>query len=265
MRSLFLLILTLAVFAVPALGQEPTEKELMGLKGEVKTVRRKFVEVTQKDGKPFERPLASESLVTLDRLGRKTEESFYKPDGTLDERQVFTYDDAGNRTQKRYNSEGRLVYEATSRLEFDKDGGTSRRITDGASPLFQDEAAKLHSETVKKYDSRGRWVESLTYQRGTLTGRSVNKFGEDGSLDEFILYNGAGLILQRHVRTSEGMQVSVYKDDGTLLTTELRRKPTLSDFDSHGNWTREFSMNRVNRDGKVEEVTEVEYRVITYY
>jgi hypothetical protein len=265
MRRRSFLIPILLVLAIAALGQEPTEKELMGLKGEVKTVRRKFVEVTQKDGKPFERPIASESLVTLDRLGRKTEESFYKPDGTLDERQVFTYDDAGNVTQKRYNSEGRLLFEATSRLEFDKDGGTSRRITDGASPLFQDEAAKLHSETVKKYDSRGRWVESLTYLRGTITSRSVNKFGEDGGLDEFILYNGAGLILQRHVRTSEGMQVSVYKDDGTLLTTELRRKPTPSDFDAHGNWTRSVSTKTLNKDGKVEEVMEVEYRVITYY
>lgn len=265
MRSLFLLILTLMVFTVPALGQEPTEKELMGLKGEVKTVRTKVVEVAQ-DGRPVEGPGILESLVTLDRLGRKTEESFYKADGTLDRRQVVTYDDAGNRTLKDYGADGKLKYEVTSRLESDKANGTGRLIIDGATSLFQGEAGKLHNEIVLKYDSRGRVVESLSYNRdGSLSSRSVNKFGDDGGLEEMILYNSAGVILQRHVRTSEGMQVYVYKDDGTLLTTELRRKPTRTDFDSHGNWTRETLTMTVNEGGRVEELTRVTYRNIAYY
>jgi hypothetical protein len=261
-----LLIPFLLLLAVHALGQEPTEKELMGLKGEVKIVRTKYVEVTQKDGRQVERPFASESLLTLDRLGRKTEEAFYDPDGTPYRREVFTYDEAGNRTQKEYRSDGQLVYEANSKMEFDKGGGTSRRTTDGASHLFRGDAGKLHSETVLKYDSRGRVVEALSYGRdGSLSSRSVNRFGDDGGLEEFILYNGAGVILQRHVRTSEGMQVSVYKDDGTLQTTELRRRPTPADFDAQGNWRRLVTAKTVTRDGKVEEVTEIAYRVITYY
>lgn len=265
MRSLSFLILTLVTLAAPALGQEISDKERMGLKGAVKTVRTKIVEVTQ-DGRPVEGPNISESLITLDRLGRKTEEAFYKPDGTLDKRQVFTYDDAGNRTQKDYDTNGTIRYEATTKVEWDKANSTGRLITDGALTWVKGEAGKLHSEIVLKYDSRGRVVESLSYGRdGSLSSRSVNKFGDDGGLEEMILYNGAGLIFQHHVRTSEGMQVSVYKDDGTLLTTELRRRPTHADFDAHGNWTREALTMTVGSGSKVEDVTRVTNRVITYY
>jgi hypothetical protein len=265
-RNLFLLILTVTILAVNALAQEPTEKERMSLKGEVKTVREKSVEVTQKDGKRMERVIALEMLITLDRLGRMTEESYFKSDGTLDRRLVFTYDDTGNRTQKDYDAGGNLKYEALTKIEFDKTNGIGRRVTYGASTWVKGEAGKLHSETVLKYDSRGRVVESMSYgSDGSLSSRSVNKFGVDGGLDEMILYNGAGDIFQRHVRTDAGMEVFVYKDDGSLLSSEIRRKPTRTEFDSHGNWTREVLTKTVSKDGKVEEVTEVISRTLTYY
>lgn len=75
----------------------------MGLKGPAKSVRTKWYRSVQ--GEPAGGAPLFEYEVTLDREGRKVERVHYTPDGMLQLREVFTYDDTGT-TEVSYRHDG---------------------------------------------------------------------------------------------------------------------------------------------------------------
>jgi hypothetical protein len=249
MRLPLFLSLVFFACAVPAPSQEVFDRERRSFKGPVKSVRTKSAD-----------PEISHEI-TFDREGRKVGEAYYEPDDKLFRRRVFTYD-AGRSTEESYGPDGKLLDRVVSKEEFDKARGTGRTTF----TVELDGKSVLRTEIVNKYDSLGRPVESSSYDReGKLQSRSVWKFSADGGLEEFILYNGAGSVLQRYVRIPEGMRIFVYGNDGALVSTETRGRQVCTESDQYGNCKRGTTARSINKDGKVEEVTATTYRTFTYY
>jgi hypothetical protein len=255
-RLLLLLSLAVLACAAQASAQETSEKEQMGLKGPVKTIRTKWYRSVQ--GEPAGDAPLYEYEVTLDREGRKVEETHYKPDGKLWQREVVTYDAAG-RTEVSYNPDGTVQQRVIrQKEEFDKEHRTGRVVVTGHD-------GALNTEFVNKYDARGRRVEGFTYDReGKLQSRSVWKFGADGEFQEFLFYNGAGAVLLKLVRVAEGMQLLNYDDRGALVSTEIRRQQVCKESDAYGNCKSMTATKSVGKGGMVEEVTEIISRTYTY-
>ena len=253
-----LLFLSLALFACGALAsaQDVPEKERMGLKGPVKTVRTKSYRSVQ--GEPAPDAPLFDYEVTFDREGRQVEKVHYTTDGTLQLREVFTYDAAGT-TETSYHHDGTFRHKLfKQKEEFDEGRRTGRMVVTSPDGFY--------SEHVNKYDDRGRWVESSAYDRGgKLKHRSVRTLAADGVYQEFLVYDGAGILLRKQVRGADGEQFFNYRADGALVSTETRQRQVCKESDSHGNCRRETFTKSVNKGGRVEEVTEVILRTYTYY
>lgn len=256
MRKLLFLSLAVLACAVPVLAQENSEREQMGLKGTVKTVRTKLYRSVQ--GEPAPNAPLFEHEVTLDREGRKVERVHYTLEGTLQLREVFTYDATGT-TEVSYRHDGRFRHKlVTQKEKFGKGRRTGRVVVTSPDGYY--------SEHVNKYDDRGRWVESSAYDRERkLKLRSVRVLAADGVYQEFLVYDGAGVLLRRQVRVAEGEQFFTYGADGALVSTETRRRPVCKESDAHGNCKSETVTKSVSKGGKIEEVTDVILRTYTYY
>jgi hypothetical protein len=256
MKALALLSLAFIICAARASAQGIPDKESMGLKGPVKTVRTKIHTATQ--GGTAADARLSDSEHTFDREGRAVEKVYYNPDGTVWQREVFTYDDAG-RTGVVYGADGTIRQRVfTQKEEFDKEHRTGRKVISGEGMAY--------SEFINKYDERGRWLEGFAYDReGKLKSRSVNRYGADGRLQEFLHYNGAGTVLLKYVIVPEGTQVYTYDDGGVLVSAETRRRDVCKESDPYGNCKSQTAAWTVTKGGKVEEVTHTTTRSFTYY
>src|SRR3712207_4602991 len=113
MRQPLLLSLALFACAAPAFSQESSDREKMGFKGPVKSVRTQSADPRINHG------------VTFDREGRKVEDAFYEPDGKPYRRRVFTYG-AGGVTEESFGADGKLLERVVRKEEFDGARGTSR-------------------------------------------------------------------------------------------------------------------------------------------
>jgi hypothetical protein len=258
-RQLLLLALAAIALAARAPAQETSDKEKMGLKGPVKSVRTKTLMPTQ-SGPDVEAHL-SDSEDTFDREGRSIERTYYNSDGSVGRREVFTYD-ADGRTQVVYGADGKIQSRVfTQREEFDKEHRTGRRVVTDAG-----HDGGMYAEFVSKYDERGRWLETSVYDRGgKLQTRSVNRFGADGRLQEFIHYDGAGVVLQKFVTVPEGQQVYTYDNGGALLSTQTRRREVCKESDQYGNCMSQSAVWTVSKGGRVAEVNVSTSRSFTYY
>lgn len=256
MRLLLFLSLAILACAAPVLSQGVSEKEQMGLKGPVKSVRTKWYRSVQ--GEPAGGAPLFEYEVTLDREGRKVERVHYTPDGMLQLREVFTYDDTGT-TEVSYRHDGTFRHKLVTQKEVFDEGRRSGRVIVTSPDGY-------YSEHVNKYDDRGRRVESSAHDReGKLQRRSVRTLAADGGYQEFLVYDGAGVLLRKQVRVAEGEQFFIYGADGALVSTETRRRPICKESDAHGNCTSETVTKSVSKGGKVEEITEIIRRTFTYY
>lgn len=259
MRQTLLLVLAVIALAARAPAQETTDKEKMGLKGPVKSVRTKSLMPTQ-SGPDVEAQL-SDSENTFDREGRSIERKYYESDGRLWRREDFTYD-ADGRTQVAYDREGKIQSRVLTRKEeFDRERRTGRKVV-----TDEGYGGTLYAEFVSKYDERGRWLETSVYDRGgKLQTRSVNRFGADGRLQEFTHYNGAGTVLQRFVTVPEGQQVFTYDGGGALVSAQTRRRMVCKESDPYGNCVSESAVWTVSKGGRVAEVNVSTTRSFTYY
>jgi hypothetical protein len=258
-RQVLLLVLAVLAFAVRASAQETSDKEKIGLKGPVKSVRTKTLMPTQ-SGPGVEAQLF-DSENAFDREGRSVEKKYYETDGRLWRREVFTYD-ADGCTQVAYDREGKIQSRVLTRKEeFDKERRTGRKVV-----TDEGYGGTLYAEFVRKYDERGRWLETSVYDRGgKLQTRSVNRFGADGRLQEFVHYNGAGTVLHRYVTVPEGQQVYTYDSGGALFSTVTQRRMVCKESDPYGNCVSESAVWTVSKGGRVAEVNVSTTRSLVYY
>jgi antitoxin component YwqK of YwqJK toxin-antitoxin module len=150
-------------------------------KGPIQSARIEDATFSRVDGVLVEGPRQLSSVSTYTPDGKREEQESYAPDGTLRNRYVHVYDDAGNEIEMAW---------------FDGKGDLRIRVI-----------------------TRPAAGERLTYNGdGSLRERSVAIKGADGTLAETRLYDGNGALKERSVNTKEGgvSTWSTYRPDGSL-------------------------------------------------
>ncbi|HEX8720476.1 MAG TPA: hypothetical protein VF736_07600 [Pyrinomonadaceae bacterium] len=178
MRSLLLALLLPAALAAHAHAQQRTLEGRAGdsFVGPVREARMERALFVRQDGALVEGPRRLAAVCTYTPDGRRMEYKGYAPDGSLQQRFVHVYDDAGNEVEK-------FWYEADGTLK-------SRAVYNPAAG------------------------ERLTFNGdGSLRERSVAVRGPDGRLLEARAYGGDGALKERSVNTSEG-KVSTWSTYG---------------------------------------------------
>jgi antitoxin component YwqK of YwqJK toxin-antitoxin module len=183
MKRLLLFASLLSALSLSASAQQKAVEFRQGdaLRGPVRTARIEQATFSRVDGVLVEGPRRVVVVSTYTPDGKRKEYEGYAPDGTLRNRYVHVYDDAGNEVEM--------------------------SVFDGAGKL----------QTKRVY--RPLEGEVLTYAGdGSLRERSVSVKGSDGTLAETRLYDGSGALKERSVNERDGKTSvwSTYRADGSL-------------------------------------------------
>lgn len=195
------------------------------------------------------------SMENLENPDKLPEIVGFNTDGSLRYRDVYTFDERGNRTSKaRYNSAGALEYKYVT--SYDNSG----RKTEDA---YYTKADSWASKAVYAYDDRGNKVSETYYKAGGLDiGKMEFKYDDEGRVIEDVLYDTKGLIERRKVYgyNSRGgkTEETSYAADGSL---ESRWVGTYK-YDKRGNWI-EMDCEWTGDNRKI--FRQITYRTITYY
>lgn len=264
MRLLATLLLTvLGCAAAPDSFRIASDREDMGLKGAVKSVREKWVGVPRGEPKSPGDGWAFDTLTTFDGQGRKASEESFDPEGKSWGRSVFTRQD-GWSTETRYHADGTLFQRLVIKERLDKASGTIR--TSVTVTMGEYEGAP-HSETIERRGPR-EWRSESSYflPDGKLSSRNTIRFGADGEMDELVGYSADGALTERRVRVAEGQRLYLYGPDGSVTLTVTLGKEVCRESDSYGNCKRETATRTVVKsDGVVVKIDEVITRAFTYY
>lgn len=264
MRLLATLLLSvLGCAAAPASFRVASDREDMGLKGPVRSVREKWVGVPRGEPKSPGDGWAFDTLTLFDRQGRKASEESYDPEGKSWGRSVFTRQD-GWSTETRYHADGMLFQRLVIRERFDKASGTLRTTV---TVTMGDYEGAPHSETIERHGPREWRAESSYFlPDGRLASRSTTRFGADGEMEEFVGYNADGVVTERNVRIAEGVRHYLYGPGGAVLLTVTLWREVCRESDPYGNCKRETATRTVVKPGGVVvEIDEVTTRAFTYY
>ena len=249
-----LLLGLLLVYIISA--QIRTDKEVDGLKGEVKSVRLERTEIFQREGKPVEKARILQSVITYDEKGNKIEELRYNFNGSLAEKMVFARDDKGNQTKIIYKPDGTI--DSKWVYNFDASG----KMTGGAQ---YNSDGVLRLKMVRNFDARGKLIEGAMYAAdGSLMNKTLFKYYAEGKQTEDAVYNASGTLMQKYMRSDIGDTVVLYDNDGEIRYKAISQSPSL-ELDSQGNWIKRSTLRTVTQGDKAEGVIEVVYRTIIYY
>ena len=182
MKRLVLVPLLFALtLSAPARQRSVEFRQGDAMRGPVKSVRIEHAAFARADGRLVEGPRRLTVVSTYTPDGRRKEYEGYAPDGTLRQKYVYVYDDAGNEVEmSSFDVKGKLL---------------TRRVS---------------------HPSLG---EELTYDgEGKLRERRVVVRGPDGKLSEVLLYDGEGALKERSVnaRDDKTSVWSTYRADGSL-------------------------------------------------
>jgi YD repeat-containing protein len=175
---------------------------------------------------------------------RVIERTNFDPDGTVGSRHTFGYDEGGNVIESVYNDSrgtrsSRMVDEYDDKGHIVKETGY-----DANDKQFRTDEFKY------KLDEKGNVIEKLAYYNSQYTSKTVYTYDAQGNVTE-----------KSHLSTSGlPFQITFSHSDRQLLSKESYTY----EFDSHGNWTRQFtSVWDVKANMFVPD--EVVYRNIVYY
>jgi len=95
-KLLFTLVLSL-LFTVLAYTANQMNREQVGLIGQVQVITTEEAKISHKFGEWVEKSRIKVSRHVYDIKGNLTEQTEYDDDGSVDKKQVYAYDDKGNR------------------------------------------------------------------------------------------------------------------------------------------------------------------------
>lgn len=238
--------------------QEKSDAAEAGLAGRVKTIRIETAKFFNQDGRWKEGPRRFASTTRYDEKGNLQEEAFYKPNGQLQVRVVYTYDGRGRHAEEAVfkgdaSHPSKLVY------HHDRSGRVAEKIVYNADGRFD---WKVHFT----YDAKGNKQEVAVYQGdGILSAKRVYLHDGDGNEIEEAVYAGEGLV-------SKG--IFGYDESGNKITEVFARpRGTITAryrydyaFDAAGNWVRRVrsGINLVSGEAEPEQ-SDVTYRTLHYH
>ena len=186
-KLLSALLLSLSLSAFASAQQRAVEfRQGDAFKGPVKRARIERATFSRVDGRLVEGPRSLVVVSTYTPDGKRKEYEGYAPDGTLRQRYVYVYDDAGNQVEM--------------------------SSFDGGGKLLM----------MKVY--RPATGETLTYNGdGSLRERRVVINRPDGTQAETHLYDGGGALRERAVNERDGKTSvwSTYGADGALKRRDV--------------------------------------------
>lgn len=190
-RSLTVLAVALLVVCLAVANAGASRKsyrELLGFLGPVHSVLWERAEYTEKFGEWIEGSRLKHRFHAFTPDGRELEWAWYKDDGSLDFRYVYTYDDRGHISELVYTS----AYSRNNRREVYQLDDTGRILR---SNEYGDDGS-LNAVVVYRYDDSSR--EETTYTPdGMLCVRVVRTYDDSGNEIDWALYNADGSLSSR--------------------------------------------------------------------
>jgi len=243
--------------AAPLLQRE-SDAQAADLAGRVKTVRLESARFFHDGKKWAEGPRQFVSTTRYDEKGNTLEEAFYKPNGSLAVKVVYSYDRGGLHAEESV---------------FKADASTPSRLV-----YHHDEAGRLIEKMIYRADGTFDWKVAYGYdQKGNKSEVAV--YQADGSLSakRRYLYDGEGNEIEEAVYSDKALvSKGTFRYDAAGNRTEelyFLPKGTLSaryrydyEFDAAGNWIKRTRSGLDPGSGRVDlRSSDVAYRTIGYY
>jgi antitoxin component YwqK of YwqJK toxin-antitoxin module len=277
-KLLLALALTLSTSALARAQTGGLERRIGdALVGPVHTARGETAVYVRQDGALVEGPRRLSSSVSYSEDGKRREEESYAEDGTLRQRFVEVYDDAGRMTeQESYNGRGGLLAKVVARpdagevLTYGPDsklrqrvitvrgegGVTESRTYDASGALLKRGVLERGDggAVAKTYDANGTLRSEATARRSEGGERSneEQRYGADGA--------PAARRVATHVAGSGDAEVSVERPRGS----QVERTRVTREYDTRGNVVKSVSYVWDNAGGEFAP-SSVAYYTITYY
>jgi antitoxin component YwqK of YwqJK toxin-antitoxin module len=277
-RLLLPLTLTLAASA-SALAQTGGLERRDGdvFVGPVRTARVETARYVKQDGALVEGPRRLSASASYSEDGKRSEQEEYAEDGTMQQRIVHVYDDAGRLVEQEiYDGRGGLTAKVVSRPD------AGEVVTYGPDGKLQQRVVTVRGENgvteTKTYDASGALLErgmlahgdggavAKTYDaNGTLRRETTARRVEDGGhSNEEQRYGANGAPVARRVATvgagSGDVDVSVERPRGT----QFEKTRVTREYDSRGNVVKSVSYVWDKAAGDLVP-SEVNYYTVTYY
>lgn len=276
-KAVALLILLLSFGA--AFSQPKSDREVLGLKGAVRSVAIEQEVWREYWGKWTKMECQPQDTIIFNTQGQQIEIIHYL-NGGLEDKVTFIYDD-----------KGRLVERVNHWLGRESSGKTT--YTYNAQGNLTEELVSNGIKVVYNYDSKGRKISSTSFDLAKNEGErfvpvdgkvirysygdkdnlaEVSYFNSDGSKDAHFIFKAHRIV---YVYNAEGRRIETafYKPDGSLLEKwkhayddkgnmieqafynsdgSLRSKFTNTyEFDSAGNWIKELRDAWTIKEGKL--------------
>ncbi|MGI6455292.1 MAG: hypothetical protein ACOX5R_06660 [bacterium] len=260
-------------------------RETEELSGPVKETRIETIRASDEDSSRKAVTNKFRTIMRFDRHGLKTEELNYNPDGTLSNREVFSFDTHGRLIKKISTTETdipRLIWTYT----YSNNG---REITEICKS-----GESLESREVIYLDDSGRKVEEFSYDRDEeLVQISRYEYvlengkqkmiwkaltpGEDLLKKRIYAYSDQKLIIQKEILTYsdelEAREIYEYDDNNNLIeaiyyqgTHLIYQYSYQYRLDKQGNWVERKATVRYPENGITSEyISERVVREIDYY
>lgn len=268
MNKLFLLILLSVFISVASIAQVGTDRQLEGLKGNVKTLVAEGAVLEGKSGKWKELQRGRSSTISWDKQGHEIERvgwfsvrPFIKFVSSYDAKQKI-------RTEKRFDL---LKNDLSGPRGFPSDSkGNPIKLPPPPPPATQASDVVIH-KILYKFDTVGNISENLIYEtKGSsekLIERHSYTWDTNGKLTEEQRYDDSGKLTSRYVYKydTQGNEIENLTIKGK---NKITSRTTYSEYqlDSHGNW-----ISRINHeeylnssDMRIKNTT-ISYREFTYW
>lgn len=240
------------------LAQRESDVEAADLIGRVKTVRLESVKFLHDGRRWVEGARQFISTTRYNEQGNTLEEEFYKPNGALAVKVVYSYDPRGLHAEESVFKAGtsrpsRLVY------HHDELGRLIEKM------IYRDDGA-FDWRVAYDYDQKGNKKEVAVYQAdGALSAKRLYLYDDDGNEIEEAVYSDRALV-------SKGTFSYDPKGNRTKEVFSLP-KGTVSaeylydyEFDAAGNWIKRIRSSLDPGSGRIDlEHSDVAYRTIGYY
>jgi hypothetical protein len=227
------------------------------LTGKVKSVRTTLYDAMDVSGEITAGDFESQVYERFNREGFYIERFSYNWDGSIDGRDTFDYDSAGNLMKVRgYNEDSSIISER--RYWYDMRGNLIEEQSGGKAEIFRDSVDKqtyeyddngwltarcdyfeenMKEKRIYEYDPDGNDTIMMVFDaNGNFTKKRIRKYDESGEINEVAWYNSEGRLTLRAIykrnRRAKVMEHVTYDSFGNL------KSKNIYDYDEQGNLTR---------------------------
>jgi len=214
MKTKSILISLLFIICFLSYGQKHDLKK-MGLHGDVKSLHEYSYQPVDENGKIQKGKLEFSYYNTFNSMGNKLIDIKYGPDGNVDKKYVYTYDNDGYRRteQQQLSSDGKLIRKITYKYDeqgnliednsFSPEGKPEKKITykyDNNGNVIEDNSFDAEGKLMKRftytYDGSSNKIENSRFSsQGALDSKVTYKYDDKNNIIEETVTNANGTVV----------------------------------------------------------------------